>query len=55
MVRVFILNDCIFCADAGIRNEKVQGSRYKVQGKTLNLQSSLLIAQPLRLCCLSKI
>jgi len=32
LFRVFILNNCVFCAALGAGNEQ-QGSRYKVQGK----------------------
>ncbi len=44
MVRVFILNDCIFCADAGIRNEKVQGTRFKEKPLTFSPHCSALAA-----------
>jgi len=46
---VFILNNCVFCADAGASSEKVQGkaqgTRTKDQGKTFSSQSSLLSPQ----------
>jgi len=35
--RVFIHNNCVFCADVGISSEKVQGARTKDQGQTFNL------------------